>query len=447
MRLKSLAVLQFYVCYSTIEIHMKKLTQSEYKEPDNTEVASLVIHQKPHTTNDQLIIFVHGLGGSRYGEKATWGNFPKFIFEDIQADIGMYEYKTLFSRLKFWTSISLKEEAEIFAGIIRDDLKNYKTIVLIGHSMGGLLCRATISRLVRTSEKSILSPAGERNILSRIGGLILMATPQLGSARVPKWLSFLSSDFYALRNHNDFISEINDTFEDHLYLDEHSVAVDRTTIPTWAVISAPDFWVDHQSAGFGLVSNRKKIVHGCHTDIVKPTNKESDVYSWVLTNIKKSLNRFKYDVFISSAMAGLHTEEDYKNYRNEAIHLEKILKSKCNFKSVFYAGRDIKTKAEFEAQNISLHNDFVALVESKYFLLLYPDKIVTSAIFEAGWALALGKPSVYYVRNRHDLPFLMAQAGDASLDSKVTIYEYDGRDRGEIDHLIASHGEDLWGSK
>lgn len=415
--------------------------QLEYKEPTNIEALTeepLCIHCVNRAHDSQLVIFVHGLNGSRYGDNATWGNFPKFLFEDIPyLSIGLYKYRTGLGRLKFWRSISVREESRILSDIIRDELSNYKTIVLVGHSMGGLLCKAAIAHLVST---------GARDALSRIGGLILMASPQLGSVRVPGFLSAFSSDAQVLKAHSDFVAEVSETFENNLYVDENINAVDKATIPTWAVQGASDFWVDKLSSGIGLTSSRKKIVRGTHTEIVKPANKEADVYSWVRDRINRCLNRFKYDVFISSAMAGLRTEEDYQKYRNEALHLEEVLKYKCNFKSIFYAGRDIKTKAEFEAQSISLEEDFYSLRDSRYFLLLYPEKIVSSVLFEAGWAIALGKPSVYYVRDRNDLPFLMAEASAASLNAKVTIYEYgdssSGRD--EIVNLLDHHGERLW---
>ena len=256
-----------------------------------------------------------------------------------------------------------------------------------------------------------------------------------------------SPDAQALKAHGDFVTEINETFENCLYLDEKINAFDKATIPTWAVQGASDFWVDQLSSGIGLPSSRKKIVRGGHRKIIKPINTEDDVYAWVIKRIKICLSRFKYDVFLSSAMAGLKTEEDYQKYRNEALHLEKIMKEKCNFQEIFYAGRNLATKAAFEAQNLSLEDDFNALRESRYFLLIYPERIVSSVLFEAGWALALGKPSVYYVRNRADLPFLMREASATSLNAKVRIYEYEstvnGRD--EILHLLDCHRERLWG--
>jgi pimeloyl-ACP methyl ester carboxylesterase len=416
---------------------LKTLSQSQFVEPEDLRTISeeaLVIHHAKGKNNNQLIIFVHGLGGSRYGKKSTWGDFPAFIFADFpQLDVGLYEYRTLLTRLKFWNSVDLQTEAQVFADLIRDELSNYVSVILVGHSLGGLLCKAAISRLVRNNEK---------DILSRISGLILMATPQLGSMRVPKLLAGLSPDFQALKPHGEFVGEINNTFENHLYCDERIGGVDRITIPTWAVLGASDFWVDQISAGVGLAANRKKIARGSHTEIVKPKDKDSGIYSWVRERIKVSLGRFKYDVFIASAMASLETEREYQENRAAVLDLERQLKDACNFQSIYYAGHSLESKAEFEAQDVALEDDIRALSESKYFLLLYPQRLVSSVIFEAGLALAFGKPSIYFVRERNHLPFLMAKAEQASLIAKVKIYEYNTHK--DISNLINRHGARLW---
>src|SRR5436309_15616 len=104
---------------------MRELEQATFEEPSDLEEMDkepLVIHQRSAKTHNQaLIIFVHGLGGSRYGKKATWGQFPTFVYEDFpELDVGLYAYRTLFGRLKFWESVRLDTEAEVFAGIIRD---------------------------------------------------------------------------------------------------------------------------------------------------------------------------------------------------------------------------------------------------------------------------------------------------------------------------------------
>jgi pimeloyl-ACP methyl ester carboxylesterase len=212
------------------------LVQEKFEEPDDPaslDHEPLVVHQRTEPTHNQaLIIFVHGLGGRRYGKKATWGHFPGYVYEDFQQlDVGQYAFHTLLGRCKFWESVSLETEAEVLAGIIRDG-KEYRKIILVGHSMGGLLCMGAICHALNTRQPQALK---------RLGGLILMATPQTGSQRVPKFLSWFSKDFYALRPHGDFVTRLHETFVNTLVLDEGYAPPDRTVLPTWAVLGASDF--------------------------------------------------------------------------------------------------------------------------------------------------------------------------------------------------------------
>src|SRR5579863_3777366 len=120
---------------------MKTITQEQFSAPANLDKVaeqSIIVHRRNAAPATRIIVFVHGLGGTPYG---TWGNFPKFIFEDISdLDVGLYQYETLWRRFKFGAQIPLDREADIFAGVVRDELKNYRDIILVGHSMGGLLC-------------------------------------------------------------------------------------------------------------------------------------------------------------------------------------------------------------------------------------------------------------------------------------------------------------------
>ncbi len=88
------------------------------------------------------------------------------------------------------------------------------------------------------------------------------------------------------------------------------------------------------------------------------------------------------------------------------------------------AGASLKTKNEFEDEELSLSDDLAELRGSKYFMLVYPEKIVSSVLFEAGLAIALGKPSAYFIRDRKLLPFLMQKAEQA-ISARVKIYEYE----------------------
>ena len=143
---------------------MLLVENSEFEGPQEAssiEEEPLFTHRRTgKAQNRKLLIFVHGLGGDRYG---TWENgrdenhrrrsFPRFIFEEEEAlrdvDIGMYAYVTGMKRLKrFWrSSINLEREARVMADTLRD-ATDYDYIVLIGHSMGGMLIKATVVNLI-----------------------------------------------------------------------------------------------------------------------------------------------------------------------------------------------------------------------------------------------------------------------------------------------------------
>jgi nucleoside 2-deoxyribosyltransferase len=53
------------------------------------------------------------------------------------------------------------------------------------------------------------------------------------------------------------------------------------------------------------------------------------------------------------------------------------------------------------------------LQNSGSFVMLYPQKLTSSALFEAGYALALGRPSLFFVRDEKDLPYLMQRLPEA----------------------------------
>ena len=62
---------------------------------------------------------------------------------------------------------------------------------------------------------------------------------------------------------------------------------------------------------------------------------------------------------------------------------------------------------------VSARDDFDKLEHSSNFLLLYPGPLVTSALFEAGYALARGMPCRFFVKSQLDLPFLMREIPEA----------------------------------
>lgn len=413
-------------------------TQTVYESPQDDRDGRqhpLIVHRRSEpSSNRRLVIFVHGLGGSRYGPHSTWGRFPGFLFEDLaDVDVGLYRYDTAKGRFGFKASISLEDESRVFANIIRDELTAYRQIVLVGHSMGGLLCKAMICQLLETRDD---------HALDRIAGMILMATPQLGSLLTPRFLSALSQDARALKPHGNFVTSINTKFENHIALDEKIISYRRQTIPTWSVEGVSDFWVDRLSASIGLPSSRRKTVRGTHTSIVKPTTKNDGAYAWVRQKIRSALDRFEYDVFVAAAMAGHDGDEAYRKSREDVLSIVQTLQKECGFSSVFYAGIKLPDQKAFDPNDLALKKDLNALRNSRYFLLYYPERIATSALYEAGWALVLGKPSLYLVRDSDHLPFLLGDAQQAFSPPLVKIFESD--DIRQANHRLSAYGDQLF---
>ncbi|MGA9241684.1 MAG: alpha/beta hydrolase [Silvibacterium sp.] len=246
----------------------------------------LVIHRRAGGANRALIIFVHGFGGSRY---TTWGKFPQFLFADFpsgrhpELDLGFYEYRTAFRRLQFTRSIPVKQEAQVLADIVRD-LKDYRKVIFIVHSMGGILAKAAIANLIGRNDPNA------RAALAKVVGLIMFGTPQAGSSWVPTWLAWLTNDTRVLVNHNDLLTDIDKVFGDHVASRVTDFRPDRLLIPIWGVLGAEDFWVGTFSGRLGMTSGQQKLVEGSHTEIVKPKHGQGDGYVWVRDRINECLS-------------------------------------------------------------------------------------------------------------------------------------------------------------
>ena len=262
---------------------MRTVVQSHFADPlgdVNLADEPLVIHRRRDAASPHLVVFVHGLGGKRYGPNATWGMFPKLLFDEFSnVDVGLYSYSTLFRRLRFWRSITLDREAEVFGDIIRN-ADEYRSIFLFGHSMGGLLCKGVVVYLLNGEHQE----AAER-----IRALLLMATPQLGSWSIPRCLAWITNDFWVLRKHSDYLTKQNEFFQNRVCCtgNRHD---DVYELQCFAVLASKDYFVDTLSAGIGLSARQKCRVRGSHRSIVKPINQKADAYRFVVSKLRLMLS-------------------------------------------------------------------------------------------------------------------------------------------------------------
>jgi hypothetical protein len=144
-------------------------------------------------------------------------------------------------------------------------------------------------------------------------------------------------------------------------------------------------------------------------------------------------------VFLSSVLAGFQDDAKLQEEKEFALAVVCCLEQECKYE-VYYAGRDVSSTKDFDASHISARADIDALRQSRYFLLIYPQRIISSVIFEAGMALEKCEASIYFVRDHQDLPYLMRRLTEAV--GNVKAYKYQSAE--DITKVIKLHRKSLF---
>jgi tetratricopeptide (TPR) repeat protein/pimeloyl-ACP methyl ester carboxylesterase len=259
---------------------MKAVISDEFEEASEPKGRreALLVHQRRQGPGSSLAIFVHGLNGTRYG---TWGNFPKFLFEDVtDLDVGVYSYRTGLQRLRFWESIEIEKEALILAHELRELAQGYKNVLLLGHSMGTILIKAAVRERIDKADRSTME---------RIRALFLFAGPQAGSLWALPVLGRFSKDLRALSPFSETVTDIQSTFDARIVRRAADAGPDQFFLPSWVIASPEDRFVTRFSAVLGTPDYYTKTVTGGHTEFNKPLLKGDGVYDWVLTRIRRDV--------------------------------------------------------------------------------------------------------------------------------------------------------------
>ncbi|MEZ6143110.1 MAG: serine/threonine-protein kinase [Zavarzinella sp.] len=146
----------------------------------------------------------------------------------------------------------------------------------------------------------------------------------------------------------------------------------------------------------------------------------------------------KYDVFLSCPMASVRSQAQYQDVRSQALAIKQCLQEECGL-TVYFAGDNVDSKDSFDEPDFSFIQDREALNNSRYFLLFYPSRIVSSVLVEAGMAIAQEKKAVYFVFDRKHLPFMLQHVDRVC---PIKIYEIKSIDR--VLKLFRDHGANLF---
>jgi len=147
----------------------------------------------------KLILFVHGLGGG----PGTWGKFGELIDADgtlSDFDYGFHEYPTTVVRIPgSRLSTGIQQLAEGLRTMIGTRYAKYDDIVLVAHSMGGVVAR-----------KYIVEQVKARSALP-VKAMVLFAVPNEG-ADIAYWATLISSEhrhLKQLKQDSSFLDDLN----------------------------------------------------------------------------------------------------------------------------------------------------------------------------------------------------------------------------------------------
>ncbi len=228
-----------------------------------------------NSSKNDVILFVHGLSGSADG---TWSKMVELFLRDgifSKYEIDTYEYPTAKIRLPFGKKMpGIPELAEGLASHIDTLHSNKSKVILIGHSMGGLILRHYIvNEFKKSKENKILAAA-------------MIATPHTGAdlARYGKALSWRHTHLKQLAKGESIL---------HSILMDWGVLDIEKHIKTLYVTGGIDAVVARDSSMpyYGGVNFQNLINHG-HIDIIKPDNAQ-DIRFKVLKKFIEALEQPK----------------------------------------------------------------------------------------------------------------------------------------------------------
>lgn len=215
-------------------------------------------------TSKKLLLFIHGLGG----DNTNWGAFPQLIDADIEiASVydhicfsyrtdkvpGLGYLRTLLS--KFIPSLSptiqrIQRIAELLGTNIKTQYVDYSEIVLVCHSMGGLVAQKYLTDVIRKKQPT------------KVTKMLLYAVPNTGSdlAKIVKIICLANRQVQQLTSNSEFLETLNQ--------DWHTLECDKQ-VETLYVAGMHDIIVDRQSAG-RYWGQDIEVVEKDHKTIVKP---------------------------------------------------------------------------------------------------------------------------------------------------------------------------------
>jgi pimeloyl-ACP methyl ester carboxylesterase len=223
-------------------------------------------------------VFVHGLASSAM----TWLPFlaEAFPASELQVfDFAVFNYQTsLVSRFNPFQRLPRVEEwARVLANTIRTTLvsqERYDSFVLVGHSMGGLVCKFAIRYLLEDDTATT----------RRLHSLFTYGTPNYGSERAGFIGSLFSPDLAFLRAFGASIHDLQTFWNSRISAVPETEG--KLTVHERAVMSAKDYLVSPVSSIGGLPEKFILRLASNHTALTVPAGPGDPRLAWFIEQLR-----------------------------------------------------------------------------------------------------------------------------------------------------------------
>ncbi|HDX8379802.1 TPA: hypothetical protein RQM98_002071 [Aeromonas salmonicida] len=219
----------------------------------------------------KYIVFVHGLGGEKDN---TWGRFPQFIMDDEEIEHTIIQYGYTSPHPIKQCFLSAPSILSIANGLLTDlttrcDLDKDE-IILVGHSLGGLVIRRMLLRL------------DAKGTSHNIRKVCFFDVPHEGSgfAKVGKHIALLNRHLKSLASNSTELDDLNEQWIDKK-LDEH--------LNILSIIDANETVVSAMSSKSIFRHHPIETINEVnHSSIVKPNSENDTVVLLLKSFIKNS---------------------------------------------------------------------------------------------------------------------------------------------------------------
>ncbi|QTR53600.1 hypothetical protein [Thiothrix unzii] len=249
--------------------------------------------------DDLAVIFIHGLNGDARGtwmmdEKDDSTLWPRWLASDVDCSVWVLGYD---AKLSSWqdNAMPLPDQGDSVLETLatEEGLKN-RPLLLIGHSMGGLVIKTLIHH---GCTKGV---ARYESVVKRIRGVSFVATPHNGSqlATLAQYMAFLlrtNPQVGNMQNHDAHLRSLNQQFLAYFNAQDTCVAV-RTFAERKPVQVGVKFFKPIKVLVVDANSSEPHVPHEIavplpedHISICKLANKGDQLYKSLLAFIKEDV--------------------------------------------------------------------------------------------------------------------------------------------------------------